>query len=62
MTLNNPLSLAYKYYIRVSVAFGRARSASRRQLDNADWVAPVIYRHVDGSICMTLVVWKVPHE
>ena len=27
---------------------------------NASWATPVIYRHLDGSICMTLVAWKVP--
>ena len=47
-------------YIRASAAFSRARSVSQRQLGNAGWVAPVIYQFLDGSICMTLVAWKVP--
>ena len=35
-------------------------SKPQHQLGNAGWVVPVIYRHLDGSICLTLVAWKVP--
>ena len=53
------------YIIRASTAFGCARSASRRKLGNAGWVAPVIYRHLDGSIyigCMESARWVTPAE
>ena len=41
--------------IRACTAFGHARFTSLLQLGSAGWVAPVIYRHLDGSICTTLV-------